>query len=73
MALELSWGPCMGQGTLKLTEIGPTNDPWMISDEFETFGNNHFWRSQTKIKIFVQKIIHLIEIKNIYSKQILIF
>ena len=27
---------------LKWTKKGPTNDPCMISDEFETFGNNHF-------------------------------
>ena len=44
----------------------------MISDEFETFGDNHFWRRQTKTKIFVQKIIHFIKIQNIHSKQIFI-
>ena len=69
----VSWVPCMGQGPLKWTEIGPTNDPWMISDEFETFGDNHFWRGETKTKIFVQKIIHFIKIKNIHSKEIFIF
>ena len=57
---------------LKWTEIGPTNDPSMISDEFETFGDNHFWRGQTITKIFVQKIIHFIKIHT-HSKQILIF
>ena len=36
MYSEPSWGPCLGQGPLKWTEIGPTNDPWMIWDEFET-------------------------------------
>ena len=41
----------------------------MISDEFETFGNNHFWRGQTKVKIFIQKIIHFWKIKNIHSKK----
>ena len=45
----------------------------MISDEFETFGNNHFWRGQTKVKIFIQKIIHFWKIQNIHSKQIFIF
>ena len=34
--------PCLGQGPMKWTEIGPTNDPWMIWDEFETFCNDHF-------------------------------
>ena len=51
---------------LKWTEIGPTNDPWMISHVFETFGDNHFWRGQTKTKIFFQKIIHFIKIQNIH-------
>ena len=45
------------------------NDPWMVSDEYETFGDNHFWRG----KIFVQKIIYFIKIQNIYSKQKFIF
>ena len=45
----------------------------MISDEFETFGDNHFWRGETKTKIFVQKIIQFIKIKNIHSKEIFIF
>ena len=27
---------------LKWTKKGPTYDPYMISDEFETFGINHF-------------------------------
>ena len=40
----------------------------MISDEFETFGDNHFGRGQTKTKIFVQKIIHFIKIQNDLSK-----
>ena len=56
----VSWVPCMGQGPLKWTEKGPTNDPWMIFDEFETFGDNHFWRGQTKTKILFQKLIHFI-------------
>ena len=58
MAAEPSWGPSIGNRPLKWTEIGPTNDPWVISDEFKTFGDNHFWRRQTRTKIFVQKIIH---------------
>ena len=41
----------------------------MSSDEFETFGNNHFLRGQTKTEIFVQEIIHFIEIDNIHSKK----
>ena len=45
----------------------------MISDEFETFGDNHFWHGQTKTYILVQKIIHFIKIQNIHSKQIIIF
>ena len=45
----------------------------MISDEFEIFGDNHFWHGQTKTKILVQKIIHFIRIQNIHSKQIFIF
>ena len=45
----------------------------MISDEFEMFGDNHFWHGQTKTKILVQKIIHFIRIQNIPSKQIFIF
>ena len=73
MASEPSWGPSIGNRPLKWTEIGPTNDPWVISDEFETFGDNHFWRRQTRTKIFVQNIIHFIKIQNIHSKQIFIF
>ena len=81
MAAEPSWGPSIGNRPLKWTEIGPTNDPWVISDEFETFGDNHFWRGQTRTKIFVQNIIHFIKIQNIHffkiqnihSKQIFIF
>ena len=73
MASEPSWGPWKIIDPLKWTEISPTNDPWMISDEFETFGDNHFWRGQTKTKIFVQKFIHFIKIQNIHSKQIFIF
>ena len=59
----------------------------MISDEFETFGDNHFWRGETKTKIFVQKTIHFIKnpeysfklnihflkIQNIHWKQIFFF
>ena len=45
----------------------------MISDEFETFGNNCFWRGQTKTKIFIQKIFQFIKIQNIHLKQIFIF
>ena len=63
----------MGQGPLKWTEIGPTNDPWVISDEFETSWDNHFWRGQTRTKIFVQNIIHFIKIQNIHSNKIFIF
>ena len=66
MAAEPSWGPSIGNRPLKWTEIGPTNDPWVISDEFETFGDNHFWRRQTRTKIFVQNIIHFIKIQNIH-------
>ena len=71
MASEPSWGPCIDR-LPEMDWIGPTNDPWMISDEFETFGDNHFWRGQTKTKIFVKKITHFINIQNIYSKQIFI-
>ena len=42
MVLEPSWGPCMGQGPLKGAVIGPTDDPWMILDEFKPFCNNRF-------------------------------
>ena len=73
MAAEPSWGIGIGNRPLKWTEIGPTNDPWVISDEFETFGDNHFWRRQTRTKTFVQNIIHFIKIQNIHSKQIFIF
>ena len=73
MASEPSWGPSIGNRPLKWTEIGPTNDPWMVSDEFETFGNNHFWRKQTKTKMFIPEIIHFMKIQNIHSKQIFIF
>ena len=70
MVSEPSWGPCLGQGPLKWTEIGPTNDPWMISDEFETFGDDRFWRRQTRTKILNQKIILFMKpriiIQNIY-------
>ena len=31
-----------------MAKKGPTNDPCMISDEFERFGINHFWQGQTK-------------------------
>ena len=34
--------PVMVIDPLKWTKKGPTNDPCMISDEFETSGNNHF-------------------------------
>ena len=63
MVSEPSWGLCLGQGPLKWTEIGPTNDPWMISDEFETIGANHFWQGQTKAKIFVKKLFILYKSK----------
>ena len=72
MASEPSWGPCIGNRPLKWTEIGPTNNPWMISDEFETFGDNHFWRRQTKTQNVCSKIIHFIKIQNIHLKQIFI-
>ena len=54
MASEPSWGPSIGNRPLKWTEIGPTNDPWMISDEFETFDDK---------KIFIVKIqnIHFLK------------
>ena len=65
--------PVLGIDPLKWTELGPTDDPWMISDEFETFGDNHLWRGKTKTKIFVQKLIHFKEIQNIHSKEIFIF
>ena len=54
MVSELSWGPCMVQGLLKWTEIGPTNDPWMIWYEVETFCNDRFWHGQTKTGIYIQ-------------------
>ena len=41
----------------------------MISDKFETFGDNHFWQGETKSKMFVQKIIHFIKIQNIHLNQ----
>ena len=57
----------------------------MISDEFETYGDNHFWRGQTKTKIFVKNYsfyknpeysfktnIHFLKIQNIYSNEIFI-
>ena len=50
------WGPRLGQGPLKWTEIGPTNDPWMIWDEFETFCNDHFCK--LKPEYFFKRIIH---------------
>ena len=40
----------------------------MISDEFETFGDNHIGRGQTKTEIFVQKIIHFIKNPEYLSK-----
>ena len=55
MVSELSWGPCMVQGLLKWTEIGPTNDPWMIWYEVETFCNGRFWHGQTKTGICIQE------------------
>ena len=45
----------------------------MISDDFETFIDDNFWRGQTKTKILVQKIIHFIKIQNIHSIKIFIF
>ena len=45
----------------------------MISDDFETFIDDNFWRGQTKTKILVQKIIHFIKIQNIHSNKIFIF
>ena len=64
------WGPCMGQRPLRWTEIGPTNDPSMIWDEFEIFCKDWFWRWQTKTRIFthfskfrmfIKKHIHFLE------------
>ena len=67
---------------LQWTEIGPTINPWMISDAFETFGYNHFWRGQTKTQNVCSKNysfhkipeysfrtnIHFVKIQNIHSK-----
>ena len=41
----------------------------MISDDFETFIDDNFWRWHTKTKILVKKIIHFIKIQNIHSKK----
>ena len=46
MASESSWGPCIGKRHPE--KLGPINDPWMISDDFETFIDDNFWRGQTK-------------------------
>ena len=48
-----------GEITLNWTEMGPTNDPWMISDEFETIGDQRFWRWQTKTKYLLKKLFIL--------------
>jgi len=45
----------------------------MISDDFETFIDDNFWRWHTKTKILVKKIIHFIKIQNIHSIKIFIF
>ena len=45
----------------------------MISDDFETFIDDNFWRGRTKTKILVQKVIHFIKIQNNHSKEIFIF
>ena len=45
----------------------------MISDDFETFIDDNFWRGQTKTIILVKKIIHFIKIQNIHSNKIFIF
>ena len=69
MYSEPSWGPCLGQGPLKWTEIGPTNDPWMIWDEFETFRNDSFCKLKPEY-IFKKIILFLgsrIFIQNKYS------
>ena len=58
MVLEPSWGPCFGRGPLKWTEIGPTNDPWMIWDEFETFCNEGFCK--LKPKYILKPVAYLI-------------
>ena len=44
----------------------------MISDEFETFGDDRFGHGQTKTKILIQKTIHFMKIHNVHSKQIFI-
>ena len=68
---EPSMGPCMGQGPLKWTEIGPSNDPWMIWYEFETFCNDRFCK--LKPEYIFKRIIHFFRKQNIHSKQIFIF
>ena len=69
MYSEPSWGPCFGQGLLKWTEIGLTNDPCMIWDEFETFCNDRFCK--LKPEYIFKRIIHFLEsrifIPNKYS------
>ena len=32
------------------------NDPWMIWDELETFGDNHYWRGKLKSKCLFKKL-----------------
>ena len=45
MASESSWGPCIGKKPPEeWTDLGPIHDPWMISDDFETFIDDNFWR-----------------------------
>ena len=56
MYSEPSWVPCLGQGPLKWTEIDPTNDPWKILDEFETFYNDRFCKLEPEY-IFKRIII----------------
>ena len=52
MVSEPSLGPRFGQGPMKWTEIGPTNDPCMIWDEFETFCNDRFCKLKPE---YIQK------------------
>ena len=71
MVSEPSWGPCLGQGPLKWTEISPTTDPSMIWDDIEAFYNDRFCK--LKPEYISKRIILFFRIQNIHSKQIIIF
>ena len=84
MYLELSWGPCLGQGPLKWTEIGPTNDPLMIWDKFETFCNNRFCKLKPEYifkriifflgsRLFIQNKYSFFEISRMFIQKIVFF